>query len=109
MRMLLIALASLASVAGTAGAQQVPPITSEIERGVIGLPVRTADGQLIGIVTHAGIGDGLPVIIAEVERPLGLGPEMQAIPTDLYTKKRDHIELTLTAEQVRARLSKRRD
>jgi hypothetical protein len=47
-------------------------------------------------------------LIGEVPRPLGLGPDLLAIPVSMYVHKGDHIELTLTAEQVRQKLEHNR-
>ena len=64
------------------------------------------DDQPIGVVTQAGIGDGEAVLIGEVERPLGLGPELIAITADMFVDRGDHIQLTLTADQIREKLAK---
>ena len=51
-------------------------------------------------------GDGKAVLIGEVERPLGLGPELIAISADMFVDRGDHIQLTLTADQIREKLAK---
>ena len=79
---------------------------SEIAPRLLNLPIRSVDGQPIGVVTQAGIGDGEPVLIGEVERPLGLGPELIAISADMFVDRGDHIQLTLTADQIREKLAK---
>jgi hypothetical protein len=91
-------------------AQEAPATVphSEIEPGVLGLPIKSVDNQPIGIVTQAGIGDGEPVLIGEVERPLGLGPDLFAIPASMYVNKGDHVQLTITADQVREMLARNR-
>ena len=103
-RTILAGLFVLASATAPATAQHEPQLKTEIERGVIGLPIRSSDGQLIGLVTQAGIGDGEAVIIAEIERPLGIGPDVVAIPTGMFINRGDHIELAITADQVREKL-----
>ena len=80
--------------------------TNEIAPRLVTLPIRSGDGQPIGIVTHAGSGFGETVLIGEVDRPLGLGPELIAISADLFVDMGDHIQLTLTAAQVREKLAK---
>ena len=85
-------------------AEAVPK--SEITARHLNLPIRSIDGQPVGIVTQAGIGDGEPVLIGEVERPLGLGPELIAISPDMFVDRGDHIQLTLTADQIREKLAK---
>ena len=97
---------SLATVP-QAVAQQEPqeaPAT-EIDQGVVGLPIRSSDDQQIGLVTEAGIDDGEAILIAEIDRPLGIGHDLVVIPTEMFVNKGDHIELTITAEQVRDRLA----
>ena len=79
---------------------------SEIDPRLLNLPIRSQDGQLIGVVTQAGIGDGEAVLIGEVERPLGLGPELIAISADMFVDRGDHVQLKLTADQVREKLLK---
>ena len=85
--------------------QQEAPAT-EIDRGVVGLPIRSSDDQQVGLVTEAGIDDGEAILIGEIERPLGLGPDVVVITSDMFVNRGDHIELTLTAEQVRDRLAR---
>ena len=85
-------------------AEAVP--TSEIASRLVNLPIRSVDGQPIGIVTHAGFSFGDTVLIGEVERPLGLGPELIAISADVFVDMGDHIQLALTAAQVREKLAK---
>ena len=79
---------------------------TEIDQGVVGLPIHTSDGHEIGLVTEAGIDDGEPILIGEIERPLGLGPDVVVITSEMFVNRGDHIELTITAEQVRDRLSR---
>lgn len=45
-------------------------------------------------------------LIGEVERPLGLGSELIAITADMFVDRGDHIQLTLTADQIREELAK---
>jgi len=78
----------------------------EIDRGVIGLPIHTSDGHEIGLITEAGIDDGEAILIGEIERPLGIGVDVVVITREMFANKGDHIELTLTAEQVGVRLAR---
>jgi PRC-barrel domain len=73
---------------------------------LIGLPVFSSDGQQIGKVTELGKYDGQPVLIVEIDRPLGIGPDAVAIPIDMFVQRPDRIELTITADQVRDRLAR---
>lgn len=79
---------------------------SEVAPRLLNLPIRSVDNQPIGVVTQAGIGDGEAVLIGEVERPLGLGPELIALTADMFVDRGDHIQLTLTADQIREKLAK---
>jgi len=79
---------------------------SEVAPRLLNLPIRSVDDQPIGVVTQAGIGDGEAVLIGEVEHPLGLGPELIAITADMFVDKGDHIQLTLSADQIREKLTK---
>jgi hypothetical protein len=79
---------------------------SEVAPRLLHLPIHSIDGQHIGVVTQAAIGGGEAVFIGEVERPLGLGPERIAISADMFIDRGDHIQLTLTADQIREQLGK---
>src|SRR5262245_27023120 len=76
--------------------KQAPP--SKADRATPGLPIFSSDGKRIGKVLAPGIDeDDQPVLVAEIERPLGLGPISVAIPTNLFVVRVDRIELTITA------------
>jgi PRC-barrel domain len=72
---------------------------------LIGLPVYTSDGREIGHVTEVVSEPQEPLLIAEIERPVGFGPRSVAIPIDVFVQRADRIELTLTLEQVSDRLA----
>jgi len=72
---------------------------------LIGLPVFSSDGQQIGKVIELGRDNRQPVLIAEIERPLGIGPNTVAIPIDMFVQRPDRIELTIGADKVRDRLA----
>ena len=73
---------------------------------LVGLPVFTSDGQLVGRIANLGRnGHGQAVLIADLDRPLGIGPQTVAIPIDMFVQRPDRIELTITAEQVKDRLA----
>jgi len=53
------------------------------ERAVVGLSIFTSDGKEIGKALATGTDEnGLTVLVAEIERPLGMRPIAVAIPTD---------------------------
>jgi hypothetical protein len=72
---------------------------------LVGLPVFTSDGRRIGVVTGFAHYHGQALLIAEIEQPLGIGPDKVAIPSDMFVRHTDRVELTLTAEQVKDRLT----
>lgn len=94
-----------------AGAQAAPqetqrqPPTTPQQQAPAGLPLYSSDGKLLGRVIAAGVdSDDEPVLVAEIQRPLGIGPQAIAIPSDMFVQRRDRIELTITAAEVNARL-----
>jgi len=68
------------------------------------MPIVTVDGATIGYITEVGIDDGQAIAIAEIVRALGIGYDAVAIPTEMFTHKGDHVELMISAEQIRSRL-----
>ena len=81
-----------------------PPPTAE--RGVVGLPIFTSDGEEIGVVLATGTDeDGLAVLIAEIKRPLGMASIAVAIPTDMFALMTDRIALAITEAEVSQRLA----
>ena len=87
-------------------AQQRPdrPPLSQIDEFVIGLPIFSSDGVRMGVVTEVGTDDGEPVIVAEIDQPLGIGAVPVAIPTDMFVHTGQAIKLTITASEVRRNL-----
>jgi PRC-barrel domain protein len=95
------------AVVSPTAAEQKP--SAKAERRTVGLPIFSSDGKHIGKVFATGIDkDNQPVLVAEVERTLGLGPIGVAIPGDLFIAKADRIELTITAGEVASRLGRDR-
>jgi sporulation protein YlmC with PRC-barrel domain len=73
---------------------------------LVGLPVFTSDGQEIGKVIGWAKHQGEHLLIAEIERPLGIGSQTVAIPIDMFVQRVDRIELTITAEQMADKLAR---
>ena len=99
----------LAVLAGTVPAaaqiaREEVPATSRIDRRLVGMPIVTVDGATIGYITEVGIDDGQAIVIAEIVRALGIGYDAVAIPTEMFTHKGDHVELMISAEQIRSGL-----
>jgi hypothetical protein len=87
--------------------QRLPGKAPNAERTAVGLPIVTSDGKAIGKVVATGVDDdNQPVLVGEIERQLGLGLEAIAIPTDLFVRKEGRIELTITEDEVNARLAR---
>jgi hypothetical protein len=116
MRRSLTLLAALAIVAMTlavglvAPAAQVEraPLTGKANRTLVGLLVFSSDGKQLGKVLAEGIDeDDQRVLVAEFERPLGLGSHIVAMPTYMFVRKSNQIILTITAKEVAERLPKR--
>jgi hypothetical protein len=105
-----------AAVLGLAAAAAVPaapalaqqskrPPATEPDTSLAGLPVYTADGKQIGTVIAMGLDeDDEPVLVAEIAQPLAIGPTAIAVPIDMFARKGNRIELTLTQAEVNARL-----
>ena len=109
MRRFLTLLAALAIAATLAVALVVvAPAAQEVRaprmikaRPPIGLAVFSSDGKQLGKVVAAGIDeDDQPVLVVEIERPLGFGPHSAAIPAYMFARKSNRIVLTITAEEV---------
>jgi len=82
-----------------------PP--TKAERAVTGLPIFTSDGKEIGKVLTTGTDeDDMAVLVAEIERPLGMGPIAVAIPTDMFVLTTDRVVLAITEAEVSQRLAR---
>lgn len=83
------------------------PQAAKTDRALIGLPIFTSDDKAIGTVLATGIGeDDHAVLIAEIEGPLGIGADAVAIPTNMFVRKANRIELTITEVEVRNTLAR---
>ena len=95
-------------VGATHGSAQVVreqiPATTQVDKSLIGLPLVTSDGETVGYITEVGIDGGQVIAIGEIVRLLGIGYDAVAIPAEMFAHKGDHAELTISAEEVRARL-----
>ena len=99
------ALATVPALAQAPAQKPQQPPGQKPQPSVDGLPVYTADGKAIGTVITMGLDeDDKPVLVAEIAQALGLGPTAVAVPTDMFVRKGNRIELTLTEAEVNARL-----
>ena len=104
LRTAFVALAIALAAAPVLSQQQRP---AKADRAPVGLPIFTSDGKAIGKVLATGIDeDDKAVLVAEIERPLGIGADAVAIPTDMFIRKFNRIILTITEAEVRDRLAK---
>lgn len=100
---LAVALAAAAPAAAQSGRK---PATGKADRALVGLPLFSSDGKRIGRIVAAGTDDdNQAVLVAEIERPLGIGSDAVAIPFDMYVRKGGRVELTITAAEVADRIS----
>jgi hypothetical protein len=106
LRTAIVALA-IALAAAPAMSQHLQQRPAKADRAPVGLPIFSSDGKAIGKVLAAGIDeDDKAVLVAEIERPLGIGADAVAIPTDMFIRKFNRIILTITEAEVRDRLAK---
>jgi len=88
-----------------ASAQQSLPPTTQPEAALVGLPVYSSDGQKLGEVTGTSGSGSRPALRAEMGTFLGLSPSIVLIDAEVFQKKADRIELTMTAAEVKERIS----
>ncbi len=98
LRLLAFAVAFTLMIA--AGAAQQP--TGRVSDALIGLPVVASDGRQIGRVTDVVTEPA--TLIAEIERPGGIGPRTVSIPADMFVQRATRIELSLTLKELNDRL-----
>jgi hypothetical protein len=96
---------AIALAAAPAVSQQQRP--AKADRVPVGLRIFTSDGKAIGKVLATGIDDDdKAVLVAEIERPLGIGADAVAIPTEMFIRKFNRIVLTITEAEVRDKLAR---
>jgi hypothetical protein len=67
---------------------------------VIGLPIYTSDGVLVGQVASLAKYKGKRLMIGDVGLALGFGSRLVLIPRDLAIVQEDRIVLTITKDRV---------
>lgn len=98
----------LATMAASAQQSQQPPPAAQPEADLVGMPVYSSDGQKLGEITQAGTSGGKSAVRAEMGQFLGLGSKSVIIDSEVFQKKNDRIELTMTASEVKERLSQQK-
>jgi hypothetical protein len=88
---------------------QPPAPQAEADKAMIGLPVFSSDGQKLGEVVEVGmVTGGQQAIRTEMGEFLGLGSTPVVVGSDLFQKKADRVELSMTAAEVKDTISKQR-
>jgi hypothetical protein len=106
---LLVALAVALAAAVPAAAQQPShkPGAGKAGHSLVGLPLFSSDGKRIGRIVASGTADNSEaVLVAEIERPLGIGVDAVAIPFAMLVHKPGRLQLTITAAEVEERIAK---
>jgi hypothetical protein len=97
---------ALAAPPATSRHQQEPPAVAG-DHTLVGLPVFTSDGHSVGMVIAVGTDESNEaVLVAQIERPLGFGSDLVAIPMKMFIPKADRIELTITERELRNRATR---
>jgi PRC-barrel domain protein len=74
--------------------------TAHTDTSVIGMPIYTSDGMMIGQVTTLGRYRGESSMIGEVGRTMGFGTRRVLIPDTLASVENDRVVLTISSDRV---------
>ena len=61
--------------------------TSMPDASLVGLRIVSSDGHEVGQVTEVGIDNGHAILIGEIDRPLGIGSDVVAIPAEMFVNR----------------------
>ena len=101
MKQAVMACLALFLLAGVPAAlAQTETDTAHTDTSVIGMPIYTSDGMMIGQVTTLGSYRGETSMIGEVGRLLGFGTRRVLIPDSLATVQNDRVILTIPSDRV---------
>jgi hypothetical protein len=93
-------------------AQQMPEQNdtqaAEPTTSAVGLPIYTSDGEHLGEVVQVISFADQPALRAEIGNFLGIGTTTAVIPANMFQRKPDRIELSMTAAEVRNTVEKQR-
>ena len=95
---LVVALLAAGIAASSPASSQIDP--SQADARLIGLPIYTADGVLIGQVTNIDMRGSNRGLVAAVGSSLGFGSRIVLIPLAWANKEEDYIQLLLTHEEM---------
>ena len=105
---LTVILAALMLVGQPVQAQPAPdsdPPALQLDSALVGMPIISSDGQKVGQVAEVGLDAGEPILIGEFEMPLGIGATSAAVPAEMMVPRGDHVELTITVDELHDRLA----
>jgi len=97
--------ALLAAAIGATNPAMAEIDSSQADARLIGMPIYTADGLLIGQVTGIETYGRTRSLVGAIGRSLAFGPMMVSIPLAWANKEEDYIVLLLSNEQVAAFLA----
>ena len=98
----------LAAVPVLAQQDQKQSPASQLKSAFVGLPILSSDGEKIGQITGVELENGRGILVGEIDRHMGIGSDEVAIPAGAYVDRGDHIELTVTAGEVRDTIARAR-
>ena len=105
---LLLIGAAMPALAQQSDTQQSETQAAEPTTSAVGLPIYTSDGEHLGeVVQIISFGDK-PALRAEIGNFLGIGTTTAVIPANMFQRKPDRIELSMTAAEVRDTVEKQR-
>ena len=84
------------------------PLTSRPYTALVGLPILSSDGEKMGQLTGVEGENSERLLVGEIDRHMGIGSDEVAIPVGVYVDRGDHIELTVTAAEVRDTIARAR-
>jgi hypothetical protein len=100
--------AVMPALAQQSDTQQSETQAAEPTTSAVGLPIYTSDGEHLGeVVQIISFGDK-PALRAEIGNFLGIGTTTAVIPANMFQRKPDRIELSMTAAEVRDTVEKQR-
>ena len=99
-----IAVAMMVSVVSVVAQEQLAG--SRPHTALVGLPILSSDGEKIGQITGVEGESDQVVLVGEIDRQMGMGSDEVAISAGVYVDRGDHIELTVTATDVRNAIAK---
>jgi len=79
-------------------------ISAEDAVASVGKPLVSSDGETLGRVQGIVAETGVVVLLAEIDRQMGLGAQIVTIDSAFVARVGDRVELNVTAGDIRERL-----